>query len=49
MFEFDNYTIKTIFIVLYMKDGAIIQYDLRDPRTPLPRFRSLVVPTALAK
>jgi hypothetical protein len=37
----------TWYIAFYMADGSIQEYDLRDWRTPLPRFRSLVVTTAL--
>jgi len=36
----------TYYIVWYMQDGSIQEFDLRDPKIPLPRFRSLVVAVA---
>ncbi len=34
---------QTAFIIIYLVGGGQIVYDLTDPRTPLPRFRSLTV------
>ena len=36
-------SLGTHYIVFYCDDGSVIEYDLIDPRVPLPRFRSLVV------
>lgn len=41
--EPDRWFTKTESIVVYLENGAVIGYDLTDPRKPLPRFRSLVV------
>jgi hypothetical protein len=46
--EWDNSSITTWYIVWYMADGSIQEFDLRNWRIPLPRFRSLVVTTTLA-
>lgn len=32
----------TLWLTFYLRDGTIEQYDLSDPKIPLPRFRSLV-------
>ena len=36
-------TWKTMYITWYMTDGTLIEFDLTDWKTPLPRFLSLVV------
>ncbi len=31
------------YVIRYMTDGTIEEYDISDPRVPLPRWLSLVV------
>jgi hypothetical protein len=31
----------THYIILYLADGSVEEYDLTDPQIPLPRFRAL--------
>ena len=38
----DRAVMLTHYIVFYMAGGSVREYDLTDPRVPLPRFRSLV-------
>lgn len=38
----DRAVMLTHYIVFYMADGSVREYDLTDPRVPLPRFRALV-------
>lgn len=33
---------KTAYVILYMEDGSIIEYDLTNQQLPLPSFRALV-------
>jgi hypothetical protein len=33
---------RTLYVAEYHADGTIVEYDLQDPKTPLPAFRALV-------
>lgn len=33
---------RTEFVILHMEDGSIIQYDLLNPKIPLPSWRAVI-------
>ena len=41
--EIEGLITRTTHIIIYLAGGGQIVYDLTDPQTPLPRFRSLVI------
>jgi hypothetical protein len=48
--EWDKFTSTAVHEIWYMADGSIVEFDLSNPRIPLPRHKSLVVrPTTLAR